>query len=549
MRKKITGLFGASVIVVGMMMGLTGCSLFESSSEETTQVTTEEKDQKEKAKKLEYVVPTTKEEVFSEEVQNNMQKEIDQKLDQLTYTPEAPLVYYNPFGTNLRSANVYFTTEQPAKVEYEVSVEDESIPDFSRTLETGDESGFTKEHAYQLIGFVPNSENTVTLHIYNEAGEEIAHTSFTIQIPEIVSDAEEKIEVTKEKEEELENGLYTVVYGRRDSKQLNIDLYDENGILRGELYVDGYRTDRIDTIDNYLYYGVDENKIVKVNRLGKVDKVYDLGQYEMHHDLVYNEEKDQYLILVNDTKQETVEDMIVTLDLKTGEVKSLLDLKDILPEAYEKAVLPDSKSKLDWAHINAIQLINGTDVVLSFRELSSIVKVNNVYDKPELGYILSDKTVWEGTSYVESVYDKVGDFTAQGGQHAITYEKGDSEDEYYLYMFNNNFTYSGTRKDIDWSGYTLAQTPEDEKYSYYYKYKINETEGTFELVDSFEVPYSAYVSNVQKVGDHYIVCSGAQKIFGEYDSEGNLIREFKQEKEQYLYRTFKYAFDGIWFSN
>ena len=144
--------------------------------------------------------------------------------------------------------------------------------------------------------------------------------------------------------------------------------------------------------------------------------------------------------------------------------------------------------------------------------------------------------------------DKIGDFTSQAGQHCITYVPGETEGEYELYMFNNNFTYSGTRKDIDWSGYTLSQVPVEQRKSYYYKYKINENEKTFKLVDSFEVPYSAYVSSVQKLDDNFIICSGSQKLFGEYDNEGNLLREYQQEKEQYVYRVFKYTFDGIWFT-
>ena len=115
-------------------------------------------------------------------------------------------------------------------------------------------------------------------------------------------------------------------------------------------------------------------------------------------------------------------------------------------------------------------------------------------------------------------------------------------------MFNNNFTYSGTRKDIDWSGYTLSQVDVEERESFYYRYKINENDKTFELVNSFAVPYSAYVSSVQPVDEHYVVCSGSQRLFGEYDSEGKLIRQYQSKLEQYIYRTFKYTFDGIWFS-
>ncbi len=548
--RKIVGL---AIMSACFIMTMTGCMQSSNKGAENTtsqEVATVDPNLT-KATKMEYIIPEETGEIFTEERQTSTKEEIDKKLSTTLYTPEAPLVYYNPFGTNLRSANIYFTTEQASSVTYTISVEDQTIPAFTRQLENGEENGVTTNHAYQLVGFIPDMDNTVTLTFYNKDGAEIGKNSFVIAIPKVETAAEQKLTVEEVKDvedNELTDGLFSVFYGRRNGQLVNIDLYDNDGILRGELYVDGYRTDRILFIDGYLYYSVDEDKIVKVNRLGQAEKIYQLGQYEMHHDMAYQEDRNSFVILANDTKQDTVEDMLIELNLETGEVSKLIDLKDILPEAYEKAVLPKGDKKLDWAHVNAIQFIEDDSVALSFRELSSIVKIGNIFDKPELEYILSDKNVWEGTSYESYVYDKVGDFTAQAGQHSITYVPGEKEGEYTMYLFNNNMTYSGTRRDIDWSGYTLAQVPEDERSSYYYEYKINENDKTFELVDSFEVPYSGYVSSVQQVGDNQVICSGAQKLFGEYDSEGNLLRQYKSAKEQYIYRTFKYTFDGIWFA-
>ena len=46
---------------------------------------------------------------------------------------------------------------------------------------------------------------------------------------------------------------------------------------------------------------------------------------------------------------------------------------------------------------------------------------------------------------------------------------------------------------------------------------------------------------------HWVVNSGVSKVFGEYDAEGNLIREFSYECDMQNYRTFKYDFTGFWF--
>ena len=46
--------------------------------------------------------------------------------------------------------------------------------------------------------------------------------------------------------------------------------------------------------------------------------------------------------------------------------------------------------------------------------------------------------------------------------------------------------------------------------SYYYKYKVDENAGTYTLVQSFEVPFSGYVSSVQECEDTILVDSGCR---------------------------------------
>ena len=82
----------------------------------------------------------------------------------------------------------------------------------------------------------------------------------------------------------------------------------------------------------------------------------------------------------------------------------------------------------------------------------------------------------------------------------------------------------------------------------YYKYLVDENAGTYELVDSFDVPYSGYVSSVQDMEHNTVVDSGFAGIFGEYDEEHRLIRQFTMEKEKFIYRVFKYDFEGYYFS-
>ncbi len=83
-----------------------------------------------------------------------------------------------------------------------------------------------------------------------------------------------------------------------------------------------------------------------------------------------------------------------------------------------------------------------------------------------------------------------------------------------------------------------------------YRYLINENDGTYELVDSFEVPYSSIVSNVSygPNSTNYVVNSGISNVFGEYDEDGVLIREFSYDCTLQTYRVFKLDFVGFWFA-
>lgn len=78
----------------------------------------------------------------------------------------------------------------------------------------------------------------------------------------------------------------------------------------------------------------------------------------------------------------------------------------------------------------------------------------------------------------------------------------------------------------------------------------DENAGTYELIASFAVPYSSIVSNVAHApaGTNYVVNSGIDNTFGEYDESGELIREFSYTCTLQGYRVFKHDFAGFWFA-
>ena len=65
-----------------------------------------------------------------------------------------------------------------------------------------------------------------------------------------------------------------------------------------------------------------------MDELGQITQVYDLGQYELHHDYVFDD-AGNILILASDTGQDSVEDIILRLDTEDGTVEEVLDLEDL----------------------------------------------------------------------------------------------------------------------------------------------------------------------------------------------------------------------------
>ena len=123
-------------------------------------------------------------------------------------------------------------------------------------------------------------------------------------------------------------------------------------------------------------------------------------------------------------------------------------------------------------------------------------------------------------------------------------------------MYNNNFGTSPSQPDYDWSqigglnttsNYKMKSAALASAKSYYYKYLVDENAGTYTLVKSFSVPYSSYISSVQDYNGSVIVDSGGQGILGEYDSDGDLLKQYSIKMSNYMiYRVYKYDFDGFY---
>ena len=484
-------------------------------------------------------------ETYSVSNQAEIAQELEKKKSAGTYTAGNMLTVYNLFGTNTQSMYVYFTTAEAVSVSYTIHVEDESIGDFSRSVYQ-DES-YEKEHEFQLIGLVPDMINEITFTLTREDGT-VTTEEMSYEMGSLLGTEKVQLDITAEGDaEKLEDGLY-VVLGNDSSGLDFMYYYDNEGVLRGEVPILGYRSHRIIFDEDSMYYSISETKMARVNRLGQVVNVYNLEGYELHHDYVFDDDGN-ILILASDETQDSVEDIVVRLDVDSGEIAEVLDLEDLFGSYKEECTYSDD-GELDWMHINTIQWMGEDSVLLSSRETSSVIKVENLYEAPEVSYIIGSVSFWEGTEYEEFVLEQDGDFTVQGGQHSVTYVEDDSlkDGQYYLYMYNNNIGLSKSNPDYDWSSVGLVEdSAKGGESSYYYEYLVDEEAGTFELADSFSVPYSGYVSSAQNLMQNTVIDCGMQGVFAEYDEDHDLIASYEMEVETFIYRVYKYRFEGFYF--
>ncbi len=494
----------------------------------------------------------------------DMLTDIKKKRD---YSEEDPLWAYNPYGTNPESLYMYFKSKGRFYCRYTVSVDDDKIPDFTRTLDNGASGNVAMEHEYQIIGLVPDKTNYLIFRLYNKK-DELANTLYyKVDMPKSYSGAQTilKLEEGRSKTP-LQNGLYTVFAGTGTKKQAVL-LYDNSGVLRGEFPTKeiGYNMEQIyDT----LVYEVDDNTIARVNELGQVVDCLEIPLHHIYGEFAYDGAEAVY-VLAQPVQRSQSLGSVVKVEVNSGDVSDALDLSDI-PSLVKLVKRADKSGKLkgrNYMAPDSVQVTGINQLLLGSSKYSTIMKVSNVNSlMPKLDYMMTDQKLWnisgkgkamkrlrkklltkaladgqaeptQATPIVNSILDSGKTttpelFRSQYGQNALVVEKSSNlaEGQYYVDMLNNN---------------AGRGTSGQKNNSYYYKYLVDESAGTYALLEKERLTWNEKGGNVTPYDESFLYCRSGDHIFEETGKDGRQIRSFHVKGT--LYRVYKNDWKGFWF--
>ena len=538
--------------------GLAGCSAAGADTSSASSADSELTDEQKKVHKQ--IVAT-----YNVEKQAAIKEQIDADYAADSYDETTPFVKADPFGTDALSCYVRFATTDPVTVSYEVAGRKKSddapkVAAFSRTLR-GDAP--ITEHEFKVIGLIPNHKNTVTLTCTGQDGTSRTST-FTVKTPALKGEEEERLAVTAgESNTPLADGLFAIL--GNDSSRLDfMYLYDNAGQIRGEVPIIGYRSHRLlFPGDGSMIMSVSTTKMAQINAIGQVVNVWSTGDYELHHDYAFDDDGN-LLVLASHAGSEAdldvdraaakkdegervnVEDLIIKIDVATGDVSLVVDLGDVFPNLKAGAKVA-SDGDLDWIHINTIQWLGNGTVLLSSRETSTVIKLTDIYGTPTVDWLMGSPDFWAGSGFEDKLLQAQGDFSLNAGQHSVTYLPSSNTattGRYQVLLYDNNFGAAESYPKFDWGQLGAAVVTDYSKgtHSFGRVFTVDETARTYELEEQIAVPFSGYVSSAQRVGssNSMLVASGQAKTFTEYDRYGLPIATYEMEAEKYIYRVYKY---------
>lgn len=490
--------------------------------------------------------------VYTKKYQKAANYILEQYKKKQKYTLKEPLWIMNPYGTIENGLYLYYTSSEACKVSYTVSVDNEAMQDFHAQLYTSDEEA-GKEHEGIIIGLIPGVKNYVTLTETNEENEIIKNKVFCINLEKMPVD-QQMIFTDKNKldTEDLKEGFY-VLLSNQSSDTGYLQFIDSSGVKRLKIAVDKAVNMEVEAFGEYLVYPKDSKTFAVMNRLGKAEYIYSLGDFIYENSMTYDENTGYIYMIASDPSRESREDLVLSMNLANGEVKVVMDFVETMPEIYEdfldnaKTVeedtrevsteetgtsepntgeedngetnIGDADSTIRWLELNSLDFLEDNQLVVSSKALSSVICLTNLHEKTKIDYIVSDQSIWQDSSLSNLLYQSIGSFEPFMEQSSIqifTDDKRLIEGQYYIIMYNGK---NGC-----------------------YKIFVDENTKTFTLAEVIEFNAPEENGSVHMYQSHLIYMVNEDNVtgdFGEYNQDGELLASYRIEEEAGIYHKVK----------
>ncbi|MGI6227071.1 MAG: aryl-sulfate sulfotransferase [Peptococcales bacterium] len=411
------------------------------------------------------------------------------------YSFQNPYVKLNPYLIAPLTALVMFKTAEPTTVNITVKGK-EAAGDMSFAFPEA------TEHMIPVLGLYAGYENLVELVLGN--GEK---NVLKIQTEE----ASDQVKLPTLMETTPEYFQDNVMFVSPTSPAMTA-AYDYNGDVRwyGTL---NFAFDIKRVKNGRLLIGTNRllmppyhtTGLYEMGMIGKIYKEYRVpGGY--HHDQ-FEMEDGNLLVLTQDPPRGTVEDMLVLIDRKTGEILKRWDYQQVLPQYPVGG--SGSQDAHDWFHNNAVWYDKKTNsLTLSGRHQDAIINID--YDTGKLNWIIGDPEGWPQEMVDKYFFTPVGDgdFDWQYEQHAcVVLPDGD------IMAFDNGHWRAKVKEKY---------VPAKDNFSRGVRYRIDTDKMEIEQVWQYGKErgaefFSVYICNVEYYGEgHYLVHSGG---IGEYKGE------------------------------
>lgn len=429
-----------------------------------------------------YKVDKAKPAKFQEDLIAKQEKLENKFLEKTNYTMEHPNIILDPYDISPLTALVIFETSDLTAPEVTVKGKDENTT-FTKTFTP------SKKHILPIYGLYPDTNNEVTIECNGKKNV------FYIKTDPLPEDFALPTKVVSNKEE-LGNELYFVT----PSSDGYVAAYDVNGDVRW--YLNESFTWDIKRLNNGNIL-LSSNRLInppyymtglmEMDLLGKVYYEYTLpGGY--HHD-VFELENGNFIVASDNFENGTVEDYIVEMDRKTGEIVKTIDLTKILPQDEGRNV---NATDYDWFHNNSVWYDAATNsLTLSGRHQDAVVNLD--YSTNEINWIVGSKEGW--SKEMQKYFFEPDENTEfQWSQHAAMILPNGN-----LFVFDNGNNRSKTAENAvnaenNYSRGVIYQLDKENKMIHQIWQYGKERGSEF---------YSPYISDVDYFNDgHYLIHSG-----------------------------------------